>query len=54
MTFWTCTRCGHKYNEVTGDTDERMCHRCLNETYGDDDDYNSLYNGNDSDDNNDS
>ena len=41
MTEWTCIRCGHKYNEVTGDTDEKMCHQCLNEIYGDND--NDIY-----------
>jgi len=30
---WTCTVCGFKYNEVTGDIDERMCYECLNKMY---------------------
>lgn len=34
MTF-TCIECGFKFDENTGDLDERMCNDCL---YGEDDD----------------
>ena len=29
MIEFTCCVCGHKYTEVTGDVDERMCNDCL-------------------------
>ena len=28
---WTCCNCGFKYDETTGDVDERMCFDCLEE-----------------------
>ena len=31
MIEFTCCMCGHKYNENTGDPEERMCDDCLNE-----------------------
>ena len=26
---FTCCVCEHKYTEMTGDADERMCHECM-------------------------
>ena len=31
--MWTCIQCEHRYNSNTGDTDERMCHECLDTQY---------------------
>ena len=28
--IWTCIECGHNYDDTDGDTDERMCNKCLN------------------------
>lgn len=33
--MWTCIKCGFKFDERTGDIDERMCNDCLNEEYVD-------------------
>ena len=30
MIVWTCYECGGSYTELTGDTDERLCEKCLN------------------------
>ena len=36
--IFTCCECEHHYEDgVTGDTDERMCYKCLNEGETDDD-----------------
>ena len=32
--MWTCIECEHGYDSNTGDTDERMCHECLDAKYG--------------------
>ena len=29
MVNWTCCECGHSFNEMTGEIDERMCYNCL-------------------------
>ena len=29
--MWTCCECENKYDENTGDVDERMCNECLDE-----------------------
>ena len=29
--MWTCIECENSYNEDSGDVDERMCHKCLNQ-----------------------
>lgn len=34
--MWTCIVCGFKYDESSGDTEERMCFKCLNEYYAED------------------
>ena len=26
---WTCIQCNHKYDDNSGDTEERMCNDCL-------------------------
>jgi hypothetical protein len=31
--MWTCCECENHYNSNTGDTDERMCHECLDAQY---------------------
>ena len=31
--MWTCIECEHGYDSNTGDTDERMCHECLDAQY---------------------
>lgn len=31
--MWTCCECEHGYDDNTGDTDERMCHKCLDAQY---------------------
>ena len=31
--MWTCCECENHYNSNTGDTDERMCHKCLDAQY---------------------
>ena len=31
MIEFTCCVCGHKYTELTGDPEERMCNDCLGE-----------------------
>ena len=29
--MWTCIECEHEFiNGISGDVDERMCHKCLN------------------------
>ena len=28
---FTCIKCEHHYDELTGDLDERICYKCLNE-----------------------
>ena len=33
MIEFTCIYCGHKYNEMTGDLDERCCNDCLEKFY---------------------
>ena len=30
---YTCIECEHKYSEIDGDTDERMCFKCLDMIY---------------------
>ena len=30
---YTCIECGHKYSDIDGDTDERMCNECLDKIY---------------------
>ena len=30
---YTCCICESKYDKMTGDTDERMCHKCMDEMY---------------------
>tara|TARA_R110002051_G_scaffold58842_1_gene108039 strand:+ start:1541 stop:1795 length:255 start_codon:yes stop_codon:yes gene_type:complete len=32
---YTCIQCERLYDNTDGDTDERMCYRCLTELYGD-------------------
>ena len=27
--MWTCIECENHYDSNTGDTDERMCHECM-------------------------
>ena len=34
--MWTCIICGFKFDESTGDCDERTCHECLDEEGEDD------------------
>ena len=29
--YWTCIECENLYDDTDGDTDERMCNRCLEE-----------------------
>ena len=29
--MFTCIKCEHHYDHLTGDLDERMCHECLDE-----------------------
>ena len=29
--IWTCCKCGNKYDNSTGDVDERMCDECLDD-----------------------
>ncbi len=31
--MWTCIECENGYDSNTGDTDERMCHECLDAQY---------------------
>ena len=31
--MWTCIECEHGYDSNTGDTDERMCHECMDAQY---------------------
>ena len=31
--MWTCIECEHSYSSSTGDTEERMCHECLDAQY---------------------
>ena len=31
--MWTCIECEHGYDNNTGDTDERMCHKCMDAQY---------------------
>ena len=31
--MWTCCECEHGYDESTGDVDERMCNKCLDDEY---------------------
>ena len=31
--MWTCCECENHYDSNTGDTDERMCHECLDAQY---------------------
>jgi hypothetical protein len=33
LNMWTCCECENHYNSNTGDTDERMCHKCLDAQY---------------------
>ena len=28
--MWTCIECDDKYDDFTGDSEERMCYKCLN------------------------
>jgi hypothetical protein len=30
---YTCIECEHLYDDTDGDTDERMCFKCLDEIY---------------------
>jgi hypothetical protein len=30
---WTCCECENHYDSNTGDTEERMCHECLDAQY---------------------
>ena len=30
---WTCCECENGYDSNTGDTEERMCHECLDAQY---------------------
>ena len=30
---WTCIECENLYDDSDGDTDERMCHKCLDIIY---------------------
>ena len=34
--MFTCIKCEHHYDHLTGDLDERMCHECLDEEDHDD------------------
>ena len=31
--MWTCCECENHYDANTGDTEERMCHECLDAQY---------------------
>ena len=31
--YWTCIECENLYDDNDGDTDERMCNKCLNSKY---------------------
>jgi hypothetical protein len=31
--MWTCCECENGYDSNTGDTEERMCHECLDAQY---------------------
>mgnify|MGYP003649512935 CR=1 FL=1 len=31
--MWTCCECENHYDSNTGDTDERMCHECMDAQY---------------------
>ena len=31
--MWTCCECENHYDSNTGDTEERMCHKCLDAQY---------------------
>tara|TARA_R110002020_G_scaffold155722_1_gene336964 strand:- start:2505 stop:2717 length:213 start_codon:yes stop_codon:yes gene_type:complete len=31
--MFTCIQCGHNYNALTGDFDERMCEDCIYQNY---------------------
>jgi hypothetical protein len=31
--YWTCIECENLYDDSDGDTDERMCNKCLNSKY---------------------
>ena len=34
--MWTCNECGCDYDSNTGDTDERLCHECIDGERDDD------------------
>ena len=36
--MWTCSICSNEYDSSNGDTDERMCHNCMDDWYGDNED----------------
>ena len=29
--MWTCIECEHKFDENSGDVDERICEECMNQ-----------------------
>jgi len=31
--YWTCIECENLYDDTDGNTDERMCNKCLNSKY---------------------
>ena len=31
--YWTCNECQVLYDDMDGDTDERMCHKCLDKEW---------------------
>ena len=33
---WTCNECQVLYDDMDGDTDERMCNKCLDKIYAED------------------
>ena len=34
--YWTCNECQVLYDDMDGDTDERMCNKCLDKIYAED------------------
>jgi hypothetical protein len=41
---YSCIECENLYDDMDGDTDERMCNKCLNKIY-DEDHHSSVYHG---------